>query len=212
MPTRPLPVVVFNAVGAMPTNRRPLGNRILASAAKRGHLLIGVECDDLEPAAELDEDLWWWRHREAAHRDGGFLAGLRDRTNVSDVASIFGAPSSPVNDPRYFLRGKVRVDDSWTLSVAAWHSPRWKEGGRPAAEEGIRRSQTIDADVLAGDFNIRADAMRARYPSRVIRSTEVMHLAARKTRLRLGNVSTFDLLDGTESDDHPGLRVTVLPR
>jgi hypothetical protein len=209
---RGLPVVTFNAVGAMPTERTRLGNRILASAAKRGALLIGVECDDLEPAAVLDPDVWWWKHRQADVKDGGFLAGLRQRTQASDVRAIHGAPPSPVNAERYFLRGVIRVDDSWTFTAASYHSPRWKAGGYEAANTMLVRSQTIDVDLLAGDLNIRNAAVRKRYPNRVVRSAEVMHVVARERRLKLGNAQPFDLLDGTHSDDHPGLRVVVSAR
>lgn len=206
-----LPVVTFNAVGAMPNNRARLGNAILRAASKRGALLIGVECDDIEPAAVLDPDVWWWKHRQASVKDGGFLAGLRKRTKASDVRAIFGAPASPVNAERYFLRGTVHVDDSWHMTVASYHSPRWKAGGYEAATSMMVRSQTIDADLLAGDLNIRNAAVRRRYPNRHVRSAEVMHVIGRD-RLKLGYARPFDLLEGTGADDHPGLMVRVQPR
>jgi hypothetical protein len=209
---RGLPVVTFNAVGAMPTERTHLGNRCLAAAAKKGALLIGVECDDLEPAAVLDPDVWWWKHRQADVKDGGFLAGLKQRTSVSDVRALHGAPASPVNAERYFLRGVIKVDDDWSFTAASYHSPRWKAGGFEAATTMLIRSQTIDADLLAGDLNIRNAAVRKRYPHRVVRSAEVMHMVARERRLKLGNAHPFNLLDDTEADDHPGLRVVVSPR
>lgn len=205
---RSLPVVTFNAVGAMPTDRKRLGNMILASAAKRGALLLGVECDDLEPASVLDADVWWWKHRQADVKDGGFMAGLRQRTSATDVRAIHGAPASPVNAERYFLRGTIKVDDSWSFTAATYHSPRWKAGGFEAATTMLVKSQTIDADLLSGDLNIRNAAVRRRYPNRTVRSAEVMHHVARK-RLKLGPARPFDLLDGTGSDDHPGLLTLV---
>lgn len=209
-----LAVVAFNAVGAMPTDRAPLARRILASAKKRGDLLIGCECDDLEP--EDIEDIlgpgWWFKHRQHDAKDGGFLAGRRSRTRVSNVRAVFGAPASPVNAERYVLRGDVLVDGEWTLDgVTALHVPRWREGGRPAAEAMVQNTRDLGGDLLAGDFNIRNAAVRARYPDRTVRSAEVMHIIG-ADHLRLGRAQPFNLLDGTDSDDHPGLRVLVLPR
>jgi hypothetical protein len=208
---RGLAVVTFNAVGAMPTNRKGLGNRILKAAAEKGALLLGVECDDLEPAAVLDPEVWWWRHKQAEHLDGNFIAGLRKRTRASDVEVIPGAPASPVNAPRAFLKAKIRVDDTWGLTVSPYHSPRWREGGLEAATAMLLKAQSLDIDLLAGDINIRNDAVRRRFPNRTVRSREVMHMMARQ-RLELGNAQAFDLLEGTVSDDHPGLRVVVSPR
>jgi hypothetical protein len=206
-------VCTFNAVGAMPTDRSRLSRRMLHAAKQDSDLLVGCECDDLEPD-EVDDILgpgWWFRHRQHNLKDGTFLAGRLSRTRISGVQSIFGAPASPVNDPRYFLRGFVHVDGDWSFSVAALHVPRWKEGGSHAATEMVRRSQEIGTDLLGGDFNIRNTAMRARYPRRTIRSAQVLHLAARKN-LVLGAARPFDVLPNTRADDHPGLRVKVAPR
>lgn len=211
---RGLDVVAFNAVGAMPNDRSPLGVRVLRAAHDVGcDLLIGVECDDLDRAEirdVLDPDVWWFRHRPADHRDGGFIAGRRHRTRVLRTNSIFGAPGSPVNAPRDILRTRLLVDEDWHFTAAAIHVPRWKEGGEPAALAMVRNSQRV-ADLLAGDFNIRRDEMVRRYPGREIRSAEVMHFVARGERLQLGQARPFDLLHGTTSDDHPGVRVTVRP-
>lgn len=211
-----LPVVVFNAVGAMPTNRRPLARRILRAVKQRvgRGLGIGCECDDLEPE-DLRDILgpnYWWRHRQHDAKDGGLLFGHRDRTKVSNVRAVFGAPASPVNAERYVLRADVLVDDAWSLDgVTALHVPRWREGGRPAALAMVSNTRNLGGDLLAGDFNIRNTTVRGYYPGRVVRSAEVMHLVG-ADHLKLGPAQPFDLLDGTQSDDHPGLLVRVAPR
>jgi hypothetical protein len=212
---RALPTVVFNAAGAMPSDRGPLAKRCLASAAKQGVLLLGVECDDLDRddvRDVLDPDLWWIRHRQHDDRDGAFMAGLRSRTRVSDVQAVFGAAASPVNAPRWFLKGNVHVDDdAWSFTASPIHVPRWKAGGAQAAAEMVSRSRTIGCDLLAGDFNIRREEMLARYPRRTVRGVEVMHAVANPNRLALGAALPFNLLPGTDADDHPGLRILVRP-
>jgi hypothetical protein len=211
---RGLPVVTFNAVGAMPTNRRPLARRILNAVKARGDLLIGCECDDLEPddLHEILGDGWWWRHRQRDERDGGLLAGRRSRTRVSNVRSVFGAPASPVNAQRDVLRGDVLVDEDWSLDgVTAMHVPRWREGGRPAALAMVNNTRNLGGDLLGGDFNIRNTTVRGHYPGRIVRSAEVMHIVG-AAHLKLGPARPFDLLHGTNSDDHPALRVVVSPR
>jgi hypothetical protein len=211
---RGLPTMVFNAVGAMPTDRGPLGKRILRAAARAADLLIGVECDDLDPDDVddvLDPEVWWHRHRQAEHRDGVLLAGRRKRTRISEVKSIPGAPSSPVNDPRDILKGRITVDDWWDFTAAGLHVPRWREGGEPAALAMVESSREINADLLGGDFNIRRLAMLRRYPQRTVRGVEVMHLVANPNRIEVGPAQAINLLPGTEADDHPGVRAIVRP-
>jgi hypothetical protein len=208
----PLDVVVFNAASAMPSDRSSLAGRILASARSKGDLLIGCECDDLEPdqVRQILGTAWWFRHRQADVRDGGFIAGRRDRTRPSNTRSVFGAPASPVNAERHVLLVDVEVDDAaWLRGVGAFHVPRWREGGQQAAEIMVRNTRDLTAALLGGDLNIRRTAVRNRYPNRAVRSTEVLHLLGDRSKVELGPARPFNLLAGTDADDHPGLRVRV---
>jgi hypothetical protein len=217
MTARWLDVVTFNAVGAMPTDRRHLGRECLREAKKHGQLLNGVECDDLtrEDLHEILGPDWWWRHRPRQELlDGTLVAGLRARTTPYAARWLPGAPASRVNAARDFLRVRVGVDagtpDAWSFTDAVLHLPRPDHGGEYAHRLMRGRSHSIGADLLEGDFNIGAAAMADTYPDRTIRSAGVIHSAA-VPRLELGPAKPYDQVPGTTADDHRGLAKRVRP-
>lgn len=208
--TRGLNVVTFNAVGAMQRDRSRLGNAALTSAARHGALLLGVECDDVDVHNHLDPDLWWWLHSELPDRDGCLIAGKRNRLQLAAHRWLPGAPASPVNAPRWFLRARLVVDGDWFFTAAVQHLPRRDAGGDLAHRVMVERSRGLGADLIAGDVNMPAPAMRRAYPDRKVRGAQVMQFAA-GDRLELSGAHRFDLLRGTTDDDHPGVRVRVWP-
>lgn len=211
-----LNVVTFNAASAMPTDRQHLARQILKSASQGGALLLGVECDDLtddDLDEILDPALWWRVHSSAPTLDGTLIAGRHDRTRLIASRYFVGAPASPVNAPRAIQRARIDVDQRWGLTAAALHLPRrgTKNEGLEARSTMVTNTRGLGADLLAGDLNLRRDAVRQQFPNRTVRSAEVMHVLGAQ-RLVLGDARPFDLIPRAEGDDHPGLKVTIHPR
>lgn len=211
--TDPFGIVFGNMVGAMPPDRRPLGNKILERLvekllAKGGGVLLAVEADDAAVRKLIDPKVFWVRHRPQRFLDGVLIVGTWDRTEPRGQGRwVRGAPASVVNDPRPLLLQDVIIDDvSEPVTFGVGHLPKPK-GGATAAKQMFGEINRHDPDAFFADFNLRGASIRRRLPGYRVQSREVVGGAARPDAVKLGRMEHFDILKQTDDDDHPGLYV-----